>query len=558
MVDSIASLPYYEQWTPGAVPSAGRTMTVNWWAHLTEDLLIVHLVDGLYLLKRQHYREVHGHFNVIGELRSVDQPVDEVFEMVLKGNEEKKIDYIREWQALPLAAEVVFHVMPRTLNLRYQSEWARLSQEQCASVAERTKYLHLAPTPVASFCLGATSPMALHRLAFVLRTFAKTIGMEESQGVIETLENTLADLGLRVSLLGSAEWCVAEPDSGQPEKLLGCIRAKVAHPDAAWAPVRGGVVCFGVGETDKRPCYLGVTRSGALSDRAVTTYNTGTRGAIANEKAQAQQADESKAFLMEKWPLFAVPPPGPIYFPQRRELRKQYICGLTKFAKLIAADDPMRMRRHPQGCLCPWITKVKELLDCAWCGKELNGPEQFCDHLFGDHHQKQMARVEKSIERDDDNEIPSVTEAVEAVEKATQEVQQAASAASRQEDYQTETGSGQPLAETQERWQQTPDWRGSTTWWDNDSQDKNDTWCHPAARWYTLPRDWQASSHWEKRSHQCSATGASWQGAWQEGNWPSRSASSSSRQATWQETQMSEPQDSRYGDDDDWDWHWRR
>lgn len=522
MADSISSLPYYEQWAPGALSPTDRQITVNWWAHMTKDLVILgaHLSPDnmVYLLSRQRHREEPGHFHVIGVLWEVEVAHDKVWDMIVAWTEEKQIDEIRRWQQLPVFADVVYHVEPRTLHLRYREEWDGLSDAMRASLETRASVLKGVPSPITSFCLGADALSCLYKLSTVLGLFARALGLGEDRKMwaAEYLQKTLADMGLHVSLTGMAEWSVAEPDEGQRENAFGFARAKVAHPDAQWAAVDWGVVCYGL-EFDGRMHYLAVTKGGALSDQAVNTYNKTNKNAIASEKGEAEQVEDAREFLTHKWPLFAAPPPGPVCFPRRPELRKHYVLGLTKFAKLLAIDNPVETRRHPQGCLCPWITKDKELLDCTWCGSEkYNGPKQFCDHIFGQKHQR---RCDTGLLMDD-----NLTEAVEAVEQATEDEQQKDYQAWGEVGGQDEAEGQCKEAEGQGRWEDWQEWQGTNTWWEDDGQGKSDPWWQAAGSWSTLD-NWYARWHWKEASGQWWSEDPKWQAQEKEfpgQNWWSR------------------------------------
>ena len=270
---SISTLPYYEQWAPEAVSPTGRQMTVLGWAHITKEILIVNWGCQAYLLSRQRFREEPGYFNVLGELRELELGPDEIFRLILEATEQSLMEVLRQWQEMEVAAEIVYHVALRTLNLRYRSEWKALADDLRDDQEQRARVLKGVPSPFASWCLGAPALGRLHTLSTVLRTFSKTCGREKHpREAVDLLQDHLAGMGLKVSLTGAAEWFSSEPDPG-------FARAEAAPPEASWAAVDCGVVCCGLQATRRKyegaMCYLGVSRLGALLNSAVCNITQG-------------------------------------------------------------------------------------------------------------------------------------------------------------------------------------------------------------------------------------------------------------------------------------------
>ena len=186
--------------------------------------------------------------------------------------------------------------------------------------------------------------------------------------------------------------------------------AWVALPNVTGSRVR--VIFVGLQGRKERMYYFGVTALGALQDEAVKLYNKATMRSLATQRADAERVEASMELLKHKWPLFSEPPPGPVMFPRDPDEAKQYILGLTWFAKqkqraahpTVVDDGQLHIKAIKAvfgRCVCEWISDDRDQLVCGWCDKgkriKQTSKAQFCEHINGVPHGKKCATALLSL-----------------------------------------------------------------------------------------------------------------------------------------------------------------
>ena len=176
-MESIESLPFYNEMAQGAAPPKGWQMTIRWYTHLTKDDLAVNIGGQLFHLRRTRRKEEY--FNVIGELREAEGQIDGLDKIVgddgTATGDANPLPPDEEWQKLPINAEIVVHKDPKTFHVRYSDEWEIMPKGKRDNLEERNATLHGVPSPVVSFCLGADALLAMHKFSTVLRAVAREI-----------------------------------------------------------------------------------------------------------------------------------------------------------------------------------------------------------------------------------------------------------------------------------------------------------------------------------------------------------------------------------------------